>query len=160
VHQIGDIIAKELTPHIDGQYRTNTASANKSISGFSMGGAMAFYYALKYPELFGSVTAYAGTYHHWFYNDYSDVGEPLEKAVELYENIMSEPKYFEQDNVLYFIRQNAEKIRDNLQITIHVGTADPLICDNEILHLYLNSLDIPHEYRIFKGIEHELDKII
>jgi len=160
VHQIGAIIINELMPHIDRQYRTDTTSGSKSISGFSMGGAMAFYYALKYPELFGSVTAYAGTYHHWYRNDYSGVGEPLEKAVGLYENIMKAPKYFAEDSVLYFIKQNAGKIRDSLLIKIHIGTSDPLICDNEILHLYLNSLDIPHEYRLFDGVGHELGKII
>ena len=160
VNQIGYIITKELIPHIDKQYRTDTTNRSRAISGFSMGGAMAFYYALKYPELFGSVTAYAGTYHHWYRNNYDGVGEPMEKAIGLYENMMREPKYFEEDSVLYFIKQNAGKIRDNLQVKIHIGTTDPLICDNEILHLYLNSLNIPHEYILFDRVGHELDKII
>jgi len=68
--------------------------------------------------------------------------------------------YLEENNILCLIRQNAEKIRGKLKIDIRIGTADILFCDNEILHLYLNSLDIPHEYRVFDGVEHELDKII
>ena len=70
-----------------------------------MGGALAFYYAVKHPGLFGHVTPYAGTYHH----------------------------------------QYADKIRGDLHIDIRIGTDDILICDNEIMHLYLNALDIPHE---------------
>ncbi len=51
------------------------------------------------------------------------------------------------------------KIRDKLKIDIHIGTADILFCDNEILHLYLDYLNIPHKYRKFEGIDHDLEKI-
>ena len=74
--------------------------------------------------------------------------------------MMREERYLEENNVLYVIRQNAEKIRVKLKIDIHIGTADILFCDNEILHLYLDSLNIPHEYRKFEGIGHDLDKIL
>ena len=62
------MIVNELIPHIDGEYRTVAACGSRSVSGFSMGGGMAFFYAVKYPELFSAVTAYAGTYHHYFHN--------------------------------------------------------------------------------------------
>ena len=47
----------------------------------------------------------------------------------------------------YFMLGPAEcgKIRDKLKIAMHIGTADILFCDNEILHLYLDSLNIAHE---------------
>lgn len=73
--QIESIFIKELIPHIDGQYRTNATRENRMLSGFSMGGAIAFYYAVKYSELFGSVTSYAGTYHHQYHKDYHGVGK-------------------------------------------------------------------------------------
>ncbi|SFJ83000.1 Putative esterase [Paenibacillus sp. UNC496MF] len=157
---VESMIINELIPHIDREYRTNATRENRSVSGFSMGGGMAFYYAVKYPELFGSVTAYAGTYHHYYHKDYHGVGEEPEKAAELYENMMREERYVEENNVLYVISQNAEKIRAKLHIKIHVGTADVLFCDNEILHLYLNSLNIPHEYIVFEEIGHEMVKIL
>lgn len=47
-----------------------------------------------------------------------------------------------------------------LRIDIHIGTADILFCDNDILHLYLESLNIQHEYRKFEGIDHTLEKIL
>ena len=47
-----------------------------------------------------------------------------------------------------------------LHISIYVRTADVLFYDNELLHLYLDSLNIPHEHRKFDGVAHKLNKII
>lgn len=158
--QIESILIKELIPHIDGRYRTDTTRGSRMLSGFSMGGNMAFYYAVKYPELFASVTPYAGTYHHLYHKEYRTVGVAPEKAIELYEDMMREEWYLEENNILCLVRQNADKIRGKLKIDIHIGTADILFCDNEILHLYLASLNIPHEYRQFEKIDHDLEKIL
>jgi len=158
--QIESILIDELIPHIDGHYRTDATRENRMLSGFSMGGNMAFYYAVKHPELFGSVTPYAGTYHHLYHKEYRTVGVAPEKAIVLYEEMLREEWYLEENNILCLVRQNADKIRGSLKIDIHIGTADILFCDNEIMHLYLDSLNIPHKYRIFEGIGHELDKIL
>ena len=157
--QIESILINELIPHIDGQYRTDPARESRMLSGFSMGGNMAFYYAVKHPDLFGSVTSYAGTYHHLYHKEYRTVGVAPEKAIELYEDMMREEWYLEENNILCLVRQNADKIRGKLKIDLHIGTADILFCDNEIMHLYLNALNIPHEYRKFEGIDHDLGKI-
>jgi len=161
------IVINELIPHIDEKYKTDTTRESRSISGFSMGGGGAFYYAIKYLQLFGSVIAYAGTYHHFLHKDYCGIGKPPEKIIEIYEKIMVEKKYFENENIyfdkkniLLMIKENAQNIRNNIKIKIHIGNNDILYCENEILHLYLNSLNINHEYKVFDGIEHELDKII
>ncbi len=157
---VESMIMNELIPHIDEKYRTDITRENRSISGFSMGGGMTFYYAVKYPELFASITAYAGTYHHYYHKDYHGVGESPDKAVLLYEDMMREERYLEESNVLNVIRQNAEKIRGKLHIKIHIGTVDILFCDNEIMHLYLDSLNIPHEYLVLEGAGHEMVKIM
>ncbi|MGI5898345.1 MAG: alpha/beta hydrolase [Christensenellales bacterium] len=158
--QIESIIIKELIPHIDGHYKADTARENRMLSGFSMGGNMAFYYAVKYPDLFSSVTPYAGTYHHLYHEGCNTVGAAPEKAAELYNDMMREKRYLEENNILCLVRQNAEKIRGKLKIDIHIGTTDMLFCDNEILHLYLDSLNIPHEYRKFEKVGHDLEKIL
>ena len=154
------MIINELIPHIDGIYRTDTARENRSVSGFSMGGGMALYYAVRHPEMFSSVTAYAGTYHHYFHKGSQTVGVAPEKVSELYANMMKEERYLEENNILFVIGQNVERLRGNLHIKIHVGSADVLFCDNEIVHLYLNSLNIPHKYTVFEGIGHELAKLV
>ena len=154
------MIINELMPHIDCEYRTNTAPGNRAISGFSMGGGMAFYFAVKYHELFRRVTAYAGTYHHYYHAGYSGVGEPAENAAALYDEMVKKEQDLEEGSLLWMLRQNADKIRGNLQVDIRIGSKDILICDNEIMHLYLNSLKIPHEYMVVEGVGHELHKIL
>lgn len=154
------MIVNECIPHIDCKYRTDPARESRSISGFSMGGGMAFYWAVKHSDLFSSVTAYAGTYHHYFHKGSRTVGEPSEKAAKLYQEMIREKRDFEEGNILCLVRQNADKIRGNLNIQMHIGTEDVLICDNEIVHFYLDSLDIPHRYTKFAGAAHELDKIL
>ena len=157
---VESMIINELIPYIERNFRTSATRESKSVSGFSMGGGMAFYYAVKHPDLFGSVTAYAGTYHHYYHQNCGTVGAAPEKAAELFEDMMREQRYREENNILYFIRQNADQIRGKLQISIHVGTTDVLFCENEILHLYLDSLNILHEYRKFEAATHELMKIL
>lgn len=158
--QIESIIIGELIPHIDSQYRTKAGPEGRMLSGFSMGGNMAFYYAVKNLDLFGTVTAYAGTYHHLYNKEYRTVGVAPEKARGLYEDMLREKWYLEENNILYLVRKNADKIRDKLKIYMHIGTADILFCDNEIMHLYLDSLNIQHEYKKFEGIDHNLEKIL
>lgn len=153
------MLITELIPFIDGKYRTVSSREGRSISGFSMGGGMAFYYAVKYSELFYSVTAYAGTYHHYYHKGSHTVGVEPEKASELYKDMMKEERYLEEGNILCLVKKNADKIRGDLDINIHIGTTDVLFCDNEILHMYMDSLSIPHKYKKFYGVGHELHKI-
>jgi len=160
VAQLESILLNELIPHVDGQYRTRATRENRMLSGWSMGGALAFYFAVKHPERFGSVTAYAGTYHHQYHKDYEGVGKPPEKAAGLYGDMMREKRDREENNILRLARQNADQIRGRLDIDIRIGTADIVFCDSEILHLHLNSLNIPHAYRTFEGVGHELEKVV
>ena len=154
------MLMNEMIPHIDSAYKTETARENRSLSGFSMGGGAALVYAIKHPELFSAVTAYAGTYHHYYHKGSRTVGAAPGKAAELYQDMMREERDLEENNILCLLRENAVKIRENLRIHIHVGTEDVLFCDNEILHLHLASLNIPHSYKKIEGAAHELDKIL
>ena len=156
---VEQMLINELIPHIDGEYRTEATHEGRSISGFSMGGGMAFMYAVNHPELFSSVTAYAGTFHHYYHKGSCTVGEPPEKAAELYEAMVREERYLKEGNILYWVHKNADQLR-KIHISIRVGTADVLFCDSEILHLYLDALKIPHEYRVFDGVGHECDKLM
>lgn len=149
----------EFIPLIDAEYRTLADREHRSISGFSMGGGMAFNFAIRHLGLFSAVTAFAGTYHHYFHKGAQTVGAPNGSAPELYEAMIKERRYLEEGNILCAIRQNAEKLRRDMRISMHIGVEDVLFCDNAIVHMYLNSLGIPHKYRVFRGAKHELDKI-
>ena len=47
-----DFFFQELIPHIEKTYRVRAESRYRAISGLSMGGGGALFYALHYPEMF------------------------------------------------------------------------------------------------------------
>jgi enterochelin esterase-like enzyme len=158
--EIEFVLLHELIPHIDGHYRTNTTRNSRMLSGFSMGGNMAFYYAVKHNDLFCSVISYAGTFHHLYNKEYRTVGVAPEKVMNLYNDMLREKWYLEDNNILSLVRKNADKIRGKLNIEMHIGTTDILLCDNEIMHLYLDSLNIPNVYKKYPGVDHNLERIL
>jgi len=164
IFPIESMIITELIPHIDQTYKTIATRDGRAISGMSMGGAGAFYYAVKYHELFSAVTAYAPTFHHFFHDDYDEFDKPASRATEIFNEFpqyeSAETKYFEANGIMRLLKQNADKIRSRLKIAIHIGTADILYCENELMHLYLDSLGITHEYRVFEGVGHKLTGIL
>ena len=149
----------ELIPHIDSTYRTIASREGRAITGFSMGGGIAASMAFRYPDLFSSVAAYAGTYHHYFHKDYSTVGAPVGQAADIYERMMREQKFFD-GSIIQILMRNADKIRNCMEISLHVGMEDILYCDSEILHLHLDALKIPHEYRKYPNVDHNLSLIL
>ncbi len=152
---VEDMLIQELIPLIDRLYRTE----GRCISGFSMGGGAAMVYGIKHPELFSSITAYAGTYHHYFYyTDFRTVGAPTEKAAEFYQDLLNADAPVEK-NILKLAEQQADAMR-NMQISMHIGTKDVLYCDNEIFRMHLEKLGIPFEYLTFEGAEHHLPSIL
>ena len=156
---IESYIIGELIPLIDREYRTIGSREGRTLSGFSMGGGAAFLYAAKHPDLFCGVTAYAGTYHHYFEQGFVTVGADPAKADELRSMILTSPERT-QNNILSLLNRNADRIRGNLQIELRVGAEDVLHCDNEILHLHLDSLSIPHDYIKIPNADHNLRLIV
>jgi enterochelin esterase-like enzyme len=155
-----EMLTMELLPLIDREYNTIATREGRLLSGFSMGGNMAFLYAVMHPELFSSVLAYAGTYHHSFHKGAQTVGVPRDQAAELYAEMIRDGRDYEPGNVLCLIRENAHWLRTGLAIELRVGTDDILICDNEIVHRHLTALEIPHTYSVFEGIGHSLRGLV
>jgi len=156
---VEEMLVQELIPQIDSLYRTQACREGRGISGFSMGGGAAMVYGIKHPELFSSITAYAGTYHHYFYyTDFRTVGAPIEKAAEFYQDLLATDAPIEK-NILKLAEQQADAMR-TMQLSMHIGTKDVLYCDNEIFRMHLERLGIPVEYKTFEGAEHHLLSIL
>lgn len=153
------MLLEEFLPQIECEYRTIAAREGRQISGFSMGGGLAFYFAVKHPELFCAVTAYAGTYHHYFDQGFATVGAPAEQASAFRDAILGMDNPSEK-NILHLLNRQADAIRSRLQIELRAGTQDVLYCDNEITHLHLDSLHIPHTYVKISGADHNLSAIV
>lgn len=144
---------EELIFEIERKYRvTNT----RTISGFSMGGGMAVWYAVKHPGVFSEVTAYAGTFHHYYHKDFMTPFVPVERAEELYRGMMQTAWESERNLLAWFSKTPADAFR----LTLCIGTDDPLYCDAEVLHRHLLALAFPHEYRVISGAGHSLGEIV
>lgn len=65
--QYTDFLARTLKPYIDAHYRTRPEAAHTAIAGSSMGGLIALYAGLKYPQVFGRVGVFSPAI--WFAKD-------------------------------------------------------------------------------------------
>ncbi|WP_299225970.1 alpha/beta hydrolase-fold protein [uncultured Psychroserpens sp.] len=57
-----NFIMHTLKPHVDTIYRTKADASHTSVIGASLGGLMAFYATLKYPEVFGSSGVFSASF--------------------------------------------------------------------------------------------------
>lgn len=157
---IEEMLFQEFLPLIESLYPVLPGRENRSVSGFSMGGGAAFFYAVKDPSRFSAVTAYAPTFHHYWPMDvYATVGAQASQAPEFLRTMLEE-KRFDDRSILPLLAKQAKALKENMRISIHVGTADVLYCDSEIVRLHMNALGIPHEYRTYEGADHALAKIL
>ncbi len=60
--QYVDFLATTLKPFIDRQYRTMSSQGNTTVVGSSMGGLIAYYAALKYPQIFGNAGIFSPSF--------------------------------------------------------------------------------------------------
>ncbi len=142
-------VIKELIPHIDKNYRTIASRDGRALQGMSMGGFGAMRLALKYPDLFTSVVAFAGGYRR---PEELDVN-PHPSYAEMFH---SDKEIFRENHPETWARRNLAKIRGRLAIQIYVGNQDPGLAGNRHMHAVLDELKIPHGYQEFDGIAHNL----
>lgn len=140
-------IIKDLIPHIDATFRTIATREGRMIEGFSMGGSGAAKFGFKYPELFGSISIFAGALHT------ADTlggrnGDMLETVYGGRENFDA------QSNPWLFAEKNADAVRSRTAVRITVGGKDPLQRTNTAFHELLNRLKIEHEFAVIDGAPH------
>lgn len=144
------MIIKELIPYVDGHYRTQAAPYGRAIEGMSMGGNGSLKLALKYPEMFGSVLAIAGTYGRIRLDGYFFTGVQAEQQKWVAKLAQW---YSADDDVFALARKNYNRL-GHLAIRLVIGTQDVSFPDSEKLHVYLRDLGVPHEYEILLGVNH------
>jgi enterochelin esterase-like enzyme len=143
-------IIRELIPYIDANYRTIKDRRGRWIEGMSMGGNGALKFALKFPDLFSSVVAYAGSY------------EPLPKDGFLYPGVAPEfrdwlqtlAKWYIADHDPFELAKFNRYRLNGLRIRLVAGTMDVALKDSEALHKYFQDIGIVHEYNLYLGIAH------
>ncbi len=143
-------IIRELIPYIDANYRTIKDRRGRWVEGMSMGGNGSLKFALKFPDLFSSVVAYAGSY------------EPLPKDGFLYPGVAPEfrgwlitlAKWYTPDHDPFELAKFNRYRLNGLRIRLVGGTADVALKDSEAMHKYFQEIGVVHEYGLFLGIPH------
>ena len=146
------VVVKELIPHIDQKYRTVAAAGGRSLHGYSMGGFGALKLAFKHPELFGSTVAYGATLA-----DAADFKKHLGKVfAQVFAN---DPKRFAENDPFVLAKQNAEKIRGQVAVSLIIGTKDDFLARNRALRDELQQIKIPVTYEEVRGAGHKKDDL-
>lgn len=144
------MIIHELIPHVDATYRTEASPRGRAIEGMSMGGNGALKLAFKYPEMFSSVVAYAGSYKRLPLDGYFP-GIAAEQQAWI---AKLSQWYSPDDDVFELAKKNGGRL-GHLRIRFVVGTKDISMGDAEALHIWLKELGLPHEYEILLGVGHD-----
>ncbi|MEP6538933.1 MAG: alpha/beta hydrolase-fold protein, partial [Bryobacteraceae bacterium] len=129
-------LIRDLIPYIDANYRTIKERRGRWIEGMSMGGNGSLKTALKFPDLFSSVVAYAGSYR------------PLPKDGFLYPGIVPDSRRWIEQLANWYTPDHdpfvlAEKNRfrlDGMRIRLVAGTKDVAMEDSEALHAYFQKI--------------------
>src|SRR2546430_8847899 len=110
----------------------------------SMGGFGALKFAFKHPELFSSVTAFAPGLR--------DPESFAKERPDILQRIFNnDPRQYEANHPATLLKQNLKQIKDNLPISIYVGTKDPLLPGSQAFHRLLTELKVDHTYQEFDG---------
>ncbi len=147
-------LIKELIPHIDATFRTVPNRGARAIQGMSMGGFGAMKLALKYPELFSSVVAFAGGYRR------AEGMRSDEPSRQILQRVFAnDPQRFVANHPATIARANANAVRERLGIMMLVGLDDYLLENNRALHATLTEANLPHLYWEIPGIKHDLPRL-
>lgn len=158
---IEEVLIEDLIPYIDSHFRTVASRGGRGIEGFSMGGRGTLLLAFMHPDLFCAASSIAGALVDWD-------EEPLQRALECTFGDVENPFsriYFDAWHPRVFACQNACRIRRNgMRIRMFVGDRDRLYEENgrhitQRFHDLLDTLRIPHAYRIVPGAGHNPSEI-
>jgi len=146
------VVIKELIPHIDATYRTIAKKEGRAVEGFSKGGQGALLFAFKYPELFCSAIGYAAGLA---------TGAELKKELPAVFKQMhnDDIEQFDATSAWAFAKKNAEKLKQDIGISIVLGDKDIHLGRNRRMHALLEELKVPHLYKELPGIDHNTGKV-
>lgn len=161
----------ELIPHIDMTYRTIAQRSGRAIEGMSMGGLGALILGMKYPEIFGSVVAYApalmevqrgsdGVFTLGAAGGRTEGTLPSSpRAVAANRSTFAimfggQPELYAKHDPFQVLPNKSAQLRNKLPIRIVIGTVDRLWNANQLFHNLLLQHDYDHDYVQIEGVGH------
>jgi S-formylglutathione hydrolase FrmB len=146
-----DFFIKEFLPAIERKYRVKVGRTSRGIMGISMGGYGAFHYALKYPQLFGSMSAHMAALME---NPPENLGKSREG--KLLAEIFGDPldrAYYRRNSPFTYARTQPAATLNHLPIYFDVGSDDGYGFDsgNRSMDALLTSRKVQHEFHVYPG---------
>lgn len=132
-------IVTELVPFIDANYRTIADRRGRAVDGFSMGGGGSLMFALKRPDLFSAVVAYAGNYIPHNPDDTNELRRKLSGEFSQYA----------------LVERRTDEIRANVRIRLVCGDQDQHHAANLKFKGFLEGLNIPVSWVSMPGVGHD-----
>jgi dienelactone hydrolase len=140
------VAIRELIPHIDATYRTIASREGRMIEGFSMGGAGAAKWALRHPDLFGSISILDGALHS---------GDPATGPMAAsFETIYGGDRaYYDAHDPWKLAEKAAGSLKG--RTTIRIVTRTTGLGDaNRRYHEHLGRLGLAHEFHAVPDAPH------
>lgn len=151
-------VVRELVPHVDATWRTVASREGRVIEGFSMGGYGAGRLGFKFPEVFGAVSMLgAGPMQEELR------GTPRASSLQARELLEraygGEQARFREASPRRWVAANAARIARETPVRLVVGEKDSIRDNNAAFSRHLESLGIPHEWRVIPGVAHDPDGV-
>lgn len=143
-----DFFFEEFIPHVEKAFRIKQRKRYRAVSGLSMGGGGAFYYALHRPDLFSSACPLSATTGPAAREDTKRYMERRGKPDDSSEEM---DIWFASYSVLEMVKTMPEKDLKSVKWYIDCGDDDFLFEGNSRVHIQLRKRKIPHEYRVRDG---------
>jgi S-formylglutathione hydrolase FrmB len=148
-----DFFIKEFIPFIESHYRIDAVRKGRGITGVSMGGYGALRFGLKYPELFGSVSAHSAALIDKLprFEGSDDQTEGIARVLGGSFGNPVDAKYWERESPFTIVLTNAKPA--NLPIYFDCGTDDDFGFNvgAQKFHDLLVLRGIPNEFHLYPG---------
>jgi len=149
---VEDVLIKDLVPHIDQTYRTISSASARGIEGMSMGGFGALHLGLKYPGVFGVISAVGPSINP----NLSD-----EPAIRTQDTFFDDAAYYTQNTPQTLAGKNAATIiAGKVSLRILAGSDDGLKSTITDFDALLSTLKINHLFAEAQGAGHDYTDIL
>ncbi|MCX6851509.1 MAG: alpha/beta hydrolase-fold protein [Verrucomicrobia bacterium] len=149
------LVIKELVPHIDATFRTQSRREGRIIEGFSMGGYGAARLGFKYPLLFASISILAAGPLDLDFAGPRATGNPAERERILKTTFGGDLDYYRSQNPITVVQQQADAVRGKVRVRMAVGSTDNTAPLNRAYSEKLKSLNITHTFTLVPGVGHD-----
>jgi enterochelin esterase-like enzyme len=149
---LAQITAFDLVHHVDSTYRTVPEAAARTVEGFSMGGFGALHLGLKYPKIFGKVSAVGPA----ILRDLKD--EPEDRVNNTY---FGDQDYYDACGPWNLVLANAPELRRTSQVRLLSGSLDVRLAPTiRALDARFTELGVPHDFYEVQDKDHEYPDIM